>query len=132
VFLRSKAVNFAYPRGILLIVKISIAQQQTKMSRCDMFGGLPMDIQMAMKRYMGEGQGDTSGAEETSSSDSSDDEAGQMTSPVDKIIARRKKIQFQITLQQKCLDFIVKNHVSLAKDQKKQFKLMGMCMKLNI
>jgi hypothetical protein len=84
---------------------------------------LPPDMQAAMKRYMGGGQGDSSGAENTSS-DESDGESSTV-SRVDKILLSRNKVRFLQPLQQQCLDYVIKNHETLAKTQRKQFAKIG-------
>jgi hypothetical protein len=73
--------------------------------------------------HFGAGQGDSSG-EESNSGDESDSNLRYVNS-LNKIQHRRNKVRFLQPLQQQCLDYIIKNHETMAKTQKKQFAKIG-------
>jgi hypothetical protein len=84
---------------------------------------LPPELQVSIMSHFGAGQGDSSG-EENNSGDESDSNSRYVNS-LNKIQQSRNKVRFLQPLQQQCLDYIIKNHETMAKTQKKQFAKIG-------
>jgi len=91
-----------------------------------MFSVMPDEICYAMARYMGSGQGDSSGGEGTSS-DSDEEEMGGASGIVSKALKARARVLNLTSLKHLCLDVVINNNQMLAnsKKQKLLFKRMG-------
>jgi hypothetical protein len=92
-----------------------------------MFSFLPSNIQYAMERYMGARQGDSSGDEQGTSSDSSEDECDGVSGMVAKAVRIRRKVALLDSLKTLSLGALIayQPFIALSKKQRSFYKRVG-------